>query len=453
MAELSVAHRAMMDPLIAACSDAMLIKLADAVGAMTGDRAQLIASTLAAAVTDRARRDIALRPLMPLFAPRPDGLDGVNFPQQVLSRLWTQATAGEPDLLSQLDEDGVDAVAVADRLCRAGAAAVRDAPETVWPEALAPDKREDGLSTLAACLDLAPLARRALSLLPTWVGRPDGDQLADLRLLVTDSAGVAPDGACRMMEILFAHLGDAALILRIVTHSSNAASRESFLGVSEMAIFVDRLIAGIQARVRRVEAYQPTADATATERLLQDIAWSAAAMGEIDVTLKPQPDGPWGKALRDARVKVATRMTALMMSADKLMDTALPLTRTPLAGRMTRASPRLDVDPEAPTMHSLATILTLVGRLRGSAAVFGCESDRRKLSAQLVERLSTYADEALDLVNAGEAPDENRALALIECVADLLGRLDATDAARTVRRRAAVAGAPTTMDGPSPQAA
>lgn len=453
MAELSVAHRALMDPLIAACSDVQLARLADAVGAMPGERAVLIAATLAAAVIDRARRDTAFRPLMPLFTARQDGLEGVTFPREVLNRLWVQASAGEPELLPQLDEDGADAVAVADRLCRAAAAAVRDRPESVWPRTLAAEQREEGLDRLAACLDLAPLARRALPQLPAWVGRPDGDQLADLRLLVTDSAGVAPDGACRMMEILFAHLGDAALILRVVTHSSNAASRESFLGASEMAVFVDRLIAGIQARVRQVEAYAPRDGIDATERLLQGIAWSAAVMGEIDVTLSPQPDGPWGKALREARVKVATRMTALMMSADKLMDTALPLTRTQLAGRMTRPTPRLDADPEGPAMESLATILTLVGRLRGSAAVFGCESDRRKLSEQLVERLSTYADEALDLVNAGEARDENRALALIECVADLLGRLDATDAARTVRRRAAVAGAPTVMDGPSPQAA
>lgn len=453
MAELSVAHRAMMDPLIAACSDDQLVKLADAVGAMAGDRARLVSQTLSAAVADRARRDTALWPLMPLFMPRQDGLEGVTFPREVLNRLWRQASAAEPELLPQLDEDGDDAVAVADRLCRAAAGAVRDRPEAVWPQALAPQQRENGLEQLAVCLDLAPLARRALPQLPAWVGRADGDQLADLRLLVTDSAGIAADGACRMMEILFAHLGDAALILRVVTHSSNAASRESFLGVSEMAIFVNRLIGGIQDRVRQVEAYKPKDGAEGTERLLRDIAWSAATIGEIDVTLTPQPDGPWGKALRDARVKVATRMTALMMSADKLMDTALPLTRTQLAGRMTRAAPRLDADPASPALADLATIVTLIGRLRGSAAVFGCESDRRKLSERLTERLSTYADEALDLVNAGEVEDENRALALIECVADLLGRLDATDAARTVRRRAAVAGAPTTTDGPSPQAA
>jgi len=453
MAELSVAHRALLAPLIEACSDPLLDRLSIMVSAMPGARAQAIAGILSAAALDRSRRNTAFGPILPLFRRREDALEGLAFPSTVLPRLWAAASTREPDLLPQLDEEGPAAVAVADRICCAASGLVRDAPYDVWPTGLCPADREVGLSDLAACLDLAPLARRALPLLPAWIGRPDGDQVADLRLLMADAAAVAPDGACRMVEMMFAHLGEAALILRVLTHTSNAATREGFLQASEMAVFVDRLVAGVQGRVQAVQAYTPTDGDTATERLLADIGWSAAVMGEIDVTLMPQSDGPWGKALRDARVKVATRMTALMMSADKLMDTALPLTRTQLAGRMTRPTPRLDVDPESQAMADLATILTLIGRLRGSAAVFGCESDRKKLSERLVERLSTYADEALDLVNAGEAGDENRALALIECAANLLGRLDATEAARTVRRRAAVAGAPTVLDGPSPQAA
>lgn len=441
MAELSVAHSALVAQLIERCPDALLAKLADMVAAAPGDRARAIAGMMRHAQVDRIRRAVVLGPLLPLFAPRPDGVEAVHFPAPVLARLWPLAAGREPDLLPALDDEDT-ATVVANRIGLAAAAAVRDQPDVVWPVGLAPERRAKGLEELAGCLDLLHLARRGLPALEVWIGRPDGDQQAELRLLVRDAAAISPDGAGRIVEILMAHLADAALVLRIVTQTSGLAGRESFLSGSEMAGFVDRLIAGVNARVARIAAFRPAAGLDGVAVLTDDVMWCAGVVTELDVTLSLQPDSPWGRSVRDARVRVAGQLVNLLKISEKAVDTALPMTRVQLAGRMTRMAPRLDAPADGDAMTSADGLLRLVGALRGGASVFGCESDRRKLVERVLDRLTTYADEALDLVNGGEAPDELHALKLIAKAADLLVCLEAVDAARTVRRRAAVAGAP-----------
>lgn len=451
MAELSVAHRAIVAQLIEHCPDRLLAQLADMTASVPGDRAQSIATMMREAQLDRRRRSVALGPVLPLFSPRADGVEAVHFPPQVLSRLWTLAAGREPDLLPLLDDEDQAAV-VADRIGLAAASAVRDQPDVIWPVALSPATRMQGLDELASCLDLLHLARRGLPSLIHWIGRPDGDQQAELRLLVRDAAALQPDGAARIVEILLAHLADASLILRIVTQTSGAAGRQSFLSSSEMAGFVDRLIAGVNTRVERIAAFRPAAGLGGVESLTADVMWCSGIVTELDVTLSLQPDSPWGRSVRDARVRVAAQLVNLLKISEKSVDTALPMTRVQLAGRMTRMAPRLDAPVEGEAMTSADVLMRLVGSLRGAASVFGCESDRKKLVERLIDRLSTYADEALEMVNGGEAPDENHALKLIEHAAEFLVCLDAVDAARTVRRRTAVAGALPVVGG-SPQAA
>ena len=100
---------------------------------------------------------------------------------------------------------------------------VRDKPDLIWPPGSDAAAREQGLIDLAACLDLAHLARRGLPSLEVWLKRPDGDQIAELRILLKDCAAVHADGAPRLLEMLFAHLDAAVLILRIVVQTSLGA--------------------------------------------------------------------------------------------------------------------------------------------------------------------------------------------------------------------------------------
>lgn len=453
MAGLSVAHRVSLTALLARCPEPALKAVAAAVAPMAGGRAAELRMMLAEETRDRTRRARVMAPISPMFRARADGIAAMTFPPHVLPRLWRAAREGEPQLLPCLDEDDPSAVTVADRFCQAAAAAVRDQPDLVWPPEDEPAARQAGLADLAVCLDLAHLARRGLPSLEIWLKRPDGDQIAELRLLLKDCAEVHPDGAQRVLEMLFAHLDDAVLILRIITQTSLAAERESFLSDSELAGFVDRLIAGVDVHARRIEAFKPGGDTTRVDAVIADFNWCAGVLGELDVTLTLNPQSVWGKSVRDARVTIAKRLTGLLRAADKAVDEALPLERVQIAGRMTRKAPRLSAPVDGPAVEAALSLLKLVGSSRGPASTFGCEADRKTLVDALTDRLSDYADQALRMINDGEAEDEGHAMGLVELVAVYLDHIDATEPARTVRRRAAVAGAPLKGDEASSRAA
>lgn len=453
MSGLSVAHRVALAALIEQAPDDMLVKLSSVAAALSGPRALELAGMLADEIRDRARRRYVMAPLLPMFRPRADGLAAVDFPALVLPRLWKAGAAREPALLPRLDQDGPVAVAVADRICLAAAAAVRDRPELIWPASLAPERRERGLVDLAACLDLAHLARRGLPSLEVWLKRPDGDQVAELRLLLKDCADVHLDGAQRVLEMLFAHLEDAVLILRILTQSSCSSGQETFLSASELSGFVERLIAGVDLRVARIGAFQPGSDLAAVEPVIEDLTWCANVLGELDVTLTLNPLSVWGKSVRDARVSISAQLSAFLRAADRAIDKALPLERIQISGRMTRQAPQLTAPVQGETVQAARNLLKLVGAVRGPASTFGAEFDRKRLVDSLTARLSDYAEQALLLVNDGEAPDPVNALRLVELAARYLDLIDARPVARTVRRRAAVAGEARNGSKPSSRAA
>lgn len=453
MAGLSIAHRSVLAAMLERCPEAMLRTISAAVGPLPGGRSAELRQILADELRDRARRAMVLAPVTPMFRPRADGIGAMIFPSAVLTRLWKLASAREPELLSALDSDGPDAVAVADRICQAAATVVRDQAEQVWPEAENASSRDAGLADLAACLDLSHLARRGLPSLEVWLKRPDGDQIAELRLLLKDCADVHVDGAQRLLEMLFAHLDDAVLILRIIIQTSGSAGREGFLSASELAGFVDRLIVGVDARAARIAAFKPAVDIERVEATIADLSWCASVLGELDSTLTLNPQSAWGKSVRDGRVSIARQLSSLLRAADKAVDLALPLERVQITGRMTRKVPRLTAPVVGDEVKAARSLLKLVGSVRGPASTFGCEADRKVLVETLTTRLTDYADEALRLINDGEAGDEDHALKLVELSAQCLDLIAAADPARTVRRRAAVASGPRSEGGASSEAA
>lgn len=451
MSGLTVANKVALAAMLERCPDAMLRTVASAVAPLPGGRAAELRLMLADEQRDRVRRQFVMAPLVPMFRPRADGLHALTFPPTVLARLWKAASAREPELLTRLDGDE-PSVMVADRICLAAAAIVRDKPDLIWPGGNEPN-RLTGLEDLAACLDLSHMARRALPSLEVWLKRPDGDQVAELRLLLKDCAGIRLDGTQRVLEILFSHLEDAVLILRILTQTSSAVEQEDFLSASELAVFVDRLIAGVDLRAARIATFKPAADMARVKDVIADLTWCANVLGELDVTLTLNPQSVWGKSVRDGRVLIAGRLSGLLRAADKAVDQALPWERVQTSGRMTRNAPQLDAPIDGDIVLAARSLLRLVGSVRGPASTFGCEADRKALVEALTTRLTDYADQVLRMINDGEAPDEARAMKIIAFTAQCLDLIAATEAARTVRRRAAVAAGPSGVGGASSRAA
>jgi hypothetical protein len=460
MAELSVAQRAVVAQMLERVPDSVLKTLSGAVAQMPGARAAALSIMLADETIDRRRRAIAFAPLLPMFRPRPDGVDSVNFPSGVLPRLWKAAASREPDLLLILDdyrpiEDNPKMRTVADRICVAAAGAVRDQPDLIWPLSGDEETRRKGLEELALCFDLAAMARRGLLILPDLILRPTGDQLAELRLLIRDSAEITADGGPRILEIFFAHLGDASLILRLVIHSSKAAAKEGFLSESEMAGFVNRLLVEVEARITRIASHKPGAKADPGPGVRADVAWCAETLGELDVTLQLDPESGWGKQAREARERINGALSKTLRSLDKTLDRLMPTRDAKTTGRMTRKV--ADLDAEAAPLEAVqaaVVLLTLLGALRTAAQVFGCETLRHQLVQSTSERVTTWVDQVIEAVNAGDAPDQRKSLAMVETLAKCLLLIEETDAARTVRRRAGAAGARPSLDSThSPRAA
>lgn len=443
MGELSVAHRAVLAQMLERVSDRVLKTLAMAVGQMQGERARALSEMLAEESTDRQRRAVAFAPLLPMFRPRPDGVASLTFPAAVLPRLWKAAAARAPLMLTELDdirlrEEDPTVVAVANRLCVAAAGVIRDQPDLIWPpEGWDSDAREKGLHDLAAAFDLAILARRGLTALPALITRPTETQLAELRLMIRDGADVAQDGGPRLLEILFAHLGEAALVLRLVIHSSRAASKEGVLSESEMAVFVDRLITEVEARVARIAAFRPAGTGNLGEvGIKADMLWCGQTLAELDSTLQLDPDGAWGRSAREARIRINRTLSATLKSSEKAVEKILPTHRVQTAGRMTREAAALDRSPSADEIEMARVMLTMVGAMRTSAQVFGCETLRHQLVQSMIQRMTDYVDLVVEAVKAGEAADNRAALNLVETLAECLLLIDATDAAKTARRRA-----------------
>ncbi len=449
MAELSVAHRAVLAQMLERVPDRTLKTLSAAVAQMPGEKARALSLMLADETRDRCRRAVAFAPLIPMFRPRADGVESLVFPATVLPRLWKAASSCEPALLQKLDdvrglEDDPRVVAVSDRICLAAAAVIRDQPDVIWPvQSADPDARDRGLAELARCFDLAAMARRGLFALPALILRPSENQQAELRLLVRDSGEMTTDGGPRMLEILFAHLGDASLILRLVVQSSRAASQEGVLSESEMASFVNRLIVAVEARVERIATFRPDKGGGPRADLKADIGWCATALAELDATLQLDPEGGWGKQAREARARINRTLATLLSSTDKALDKVMPTRRVPTTGRMTREAPALDLPVTTEAVEAAAVLMTLVGAMRTAAQIFGCESQRYKLVQSATERITGYVDMTLESVNAGEVTDRAGALARVEHLAKFLLLIDATDVARTARRRAAAAAAST----------
>ncbi|GAA0617868.1 hypothetical protein GCM10009422_11430 [Brevundimonas kwangchunensis] len=452
MSGLSTAHSVALAALLARCSEAMLKSVSTTVSGLPGEKANDLRRMLAEEMTDRRRRAVAFAPILPMFAERADGIPATTFPPDVLARLWKAASGREPQLLPRLDEDEGGEIIVANRICQAAASIVRDRPDLVWPEASRPDIRDKGLEDLVISLDLAHLARRALPLIDVWLKRPDGDQLAELRLMVKDGSGIHADGAWRLVEILFAHLADAVLVLRILTRTSGAADRIGFLSVSEMGEFVERLLNGVSQRVERLTAWATAGGKDDIAPVMADLDWCANVLAELDVTLTLEPDSPWGMSVRESRLAVAAWMTTLYRKADKAVDAALPMTRVQTSGRMTRQVPDLSAPARGEAAETAFALMKLVGVTRGAASTFGAEAGRKALMDELVERLTSYADQILGVIN-DEATDRNHALALIAVAARYLELIEAKEAAKTVRRRAAVAGGSAVTAGASSAAA
>ncbi|MEG1452427.1 hypothetical protein [Brevundimonas sp.] len=437
MAELTPAHRVALGEVITRSPDHVLSLLESAVADMAGSRAEAVRLMMAEEIRDRLRRDQVLRPLLPLFRERVDGMQGFVLPVRLRDDLWRAAKRNEPELLPKLDYDDDLARMIADRLCQTAASALRDHGGKIWPGGTVESRQK-----LARILDVAGIARTSVKRLPDWQGRIDAEEAAELKLALRQAQAVGEDGPDCLMEIYYAHLREGLQVLRLAEHAAVLASPSSSLSQGTFSEFVDRVMAALVDKADFIVAFDLSEGPQGVLALRDQLHWLATALKEFEVVVVPRADSVWARTLRHQKLRLSMSLVERFKQADEAVDVLLPQEKTTLAGRMTRAVPHLSAPLDDERVEQARLLVGILSTTHGPAAAMGCESERRQTVEGIVGRISNWSGEALDLLNKNDVTDGGRlARRRLQVMVDLLQLAGAKDAARTVRRRLASLGA------------
>ena len=387
----------------------------------------------------RGLRDAVLSPVLPLFGPE-GSLGGPRFPRRVCTVLWSELKRRDATLVEEasVEHDGRypdDPIPPAfDQLCVRAAAHLRATPEAFF-------RGEDAgrAEQLAAFFDLAAVARVVLIRLPEWLGKATDERVAQLKLLFKDATGVAEDATPRLLELVLAHLPESSKILRLVAQITDHAN-DRYLASSELATFGERLLADVDRRIAVVKTFDASGGAAAAQAAADQVNHAGAMLSEIEEDIGLSRDGPWGARVAAARKALAAGVESRLRDVEGQVALALPLQNVRISGRMTRPAPKLGADPDKLAVERARALTLFLDKVRAAASAGGYGALRNAVAAKIAERMNVYADEALHAINAGEAPDNDRALRYVEIAAEFLGYAEDPKAAQFVRRRAAVAG-------------
>ena len=441
MTDLPVASQTAITAMIEAAPEAALQKLAVALRSTPGARVDWIRRRILTELDARRMRSVVFGPLAALFRLRGDGVRGLSFPAPIMTGLWRQLGARQAELLAQAEAmtagGGEIAPRLLDQLCLSAAALLRDEPETVWVGLDAATAGE-----LAACFDLAPLARAAMPMLRAWTGRADPDTQAALRLMMRDAARISEDAAPRMLEILFANIEEPGLILRVISHVSGTGGEERFLAESELADFGERLLERIEAAADVLDGFDPVrGEGAEVDVVCERLDSAVDLVSQVELSLDLTADGAWGARFQVLKQRLGGALNDLIGQCPRAVDKVLPVERIRGAGGVARMAPVMDARTDGPAVDQARRLMRVLAASKRAAAVLGCAGQRSQVCETLAKRLSTHGDELIEALNAGHGADESRMAALVEISADFLEQADAEIPARTLRRRLAATGA------------
>jgi len=415
--------------------------------ALTSDRAhdaglsavQFMVETEAA---DRRARNIGFAPIAPLCGP-PGPFSGLAFPTRTLYLIWKALKEIAPDdvlaaKIQVADWRGPSAAPdIFDKLCALAASGLRSGLGTFAAAAAAADQG-GGRGALAACLDIAPVVRRALAHMPEWLGRMTSERAATLRLSYRDAVAVADDAGPRFFEMLAAHLTEPWLILRVISGVMDRPT-ETYVASSELAGFGERVLDDIERLLADVGAFGPTAGRQAAHAAAIAAHRATVEITELEQSIQLIPDGVWGQRLARRKLGLANVIERHLKAAETAVAYALPLQTVRMGPRTLRGVPRLTHAADQVLVENAATLLTFLREVRSSASAGGFASARAKVLEALELRLDTYVEEVLEEIRAEDGVDPDRATAFLDIAAEFCGLIRDDKAAQIVRRRAAAA--------------
>ena len=444
MSHMSDGKMALVRGLIEQAPDTAIQSLLAALGADGNHDAGLTAVQymVETEASDRRARNFVFAPIAPLC-----GASGpfcaLTFPPRALSLLWKALKAEAPNeiatakaLVSRWREADTSAE-VLDKLCARAALGLRRGDGDFAAAAAAADSG-GGRGALAACLDIAPVVRRALQEMPEWLRRMTGEKAAKLRLAYRDAANVADDAGPRFFEMLAAHLTEPWLILRVIS-AAMYRPNEAYVAGSELAGFGERVLADIERRVADIGAFKSAAGRQAAHAAAESVHVATIEIAELEQSIHLASEGAWGQRLARQKKALAAQIEGHLKTSAGAVALALPLQTVKIGPRTIRGSPRLSHDPDLAAVEKAATLLTFMNEARSSAAAGGFASARAKTLEALERRLDTYVETVLEELRADDGVDPDRAKAFLEIAAEFCGLVRDESSAQVVRRRAAAA--------------
>jgi hypothetical protein len=433
----------MVRALIGQAPDSAIRSLLLALSADQGHDGGLsrVHALIEAEASDRRARNMAFSPIAPLCV-EPGPFTGLCFPPRTLSLAWKALKQEAPDEVKAVKALAADwrsdsSPELFDLLCAHAAERVHLGGGAFGAVAEAADAGA-GRQALAACLDIAPVTRRALDQMPEWLGRMTGEKAAKLRLAYRDAVAVADDAGPRFFEMLAAHLTEPWLILRVISGVMDRPS-EAYVSGSELAGFSERVLADIDRRLVEVTAFKSTSGREAAQRVAAAVHLITIEIAEIEQSIHLTPEGTWGRRVAAQKHALATTIEGHLKATSEAINAALPVQTRRLGPRAAKGLPRLTTDPDPVLADKAATLLMFMNEVRVSAPDGGFASARAKAQEAVELRLDTYVEHLLEEIRAEDTDDHARARAYLELAAEFCGLIRDEKSAQIVRRRAAAA--------------
>lgn len=394
-------------------------------------------------VADRARRNTLLGPVVALC--RLDGreADWLRFPPAALGRVWAGLKRIAPEVLARADAaladpDEADSGAI-DAPARLAGQELRAAhhPEFAAAAAACERARLGAAGELAACLELVPLARKAVAQLPRWISFMDGERIAIARLICRDAAAISHDAGPRLFEMLAAQLAEPWRILRVISAVMDHPG-DTYFAASEFAGFGERVLGAIEAEVERVTALRAPHGPAAGRAAGRAATQAVLLLTEVEQAIELDRDGPWGRRVAKLKRSLADAAEMRLKEIDEAVAGALPC-QSPRGSKLRKAEPLLLHEPDQALAAGALTLLIFAHETHGCAAGGGFASVRLKILERLEQRLDAYVEDVLDRLREGEGEIADLARAYLTVAADLCALACDDKAGDLVRRRMAAA--------------
>ncbi|HEY2357794.1 MAG TPA: hypothetical protein VGH86_10120 [Phenylobacterium sp.] len=401
---------------------------------------------------DRMLRNAVFQPVVPLFVGDGSDRHSLVFPAVALPGMWRGLKALVPAEVAAAAEIS-NAVAVSlrsgqsppdpsgafDDLAEAAADALRSSDQRDFRTVveLCERARPGGAQVLAACLDISPVVRRALSRLPDWIAHTGDDTSAAARLAYKDAVALDEDAGPNFFEMLAGHLTPRWMVLRVISAIMDKPT-ERYLADSELGGFAERVLNDVDEALQGIAKLDVDGGPGAGRSAAELVTVITQQVFELETCIELARDHGWGERIVGQKQSLAGLVEARLWDADKLSIAALPM-RTSGFSRLRKTAPKLDAAPDPKITGRAMTLLTFAHEIRLCAQYGGFSATHAKVMEKIGDMIDHYAEEVLDRVRTGDVPDVGIAHEFLTVGADLIGLVRDKKSAELLRRRSTIA--------------